>query len=121
MDTSEKYIKMCEKAQEIQETRKIKMSKKFKIIDFTDIIIDKVWLPRQDQLQEMVEGNIAEKFHKFCQFVYPPIIPSEESVVEFINVFTNTFSSFEQLWLAFIMKDKHNKFWNSEKEEWQLK
>jgi len=27
--------------------------------------------------------------------------------------------SMEQLWLAFVMKELHNKVWNSEKEMWE--
>jgi hypothetical protein len=47
-----------------------------------------VWLPRQDQLQEMY-GTFQE-----C------------------SVNGGVVTSMEQLWLAFVMKEKHNKVWN---------
>lgn len=64
-----------------------------------------VWLPRQDQLQEMVKINNAEfpvdvvrKLNSFCEnYVYP-----------------SGLMSMEQLWLAFVMKTKFKKTWNGE-------
>ena len=63
----------------------------------------------QDQLQEMVkEGNkfsytnnlvLAGKFDKFCSWQ--------------ANDITSLDWSMEQLWLAFVMKEKYNKVWNN--------
>ena len=67
MDISKEYIKMCEKAVEIQEIRNqlglgdyyspyghgFSLHGENKLIDKHDII----WLPRQDQLQDMVKGR----------------------------------------------------------------
>lgn len=126
MDTSETYIKMCEKATELQEVWDIRFG------DFhcgkgetevlllinrpedrgNDYIIKSfgIWLPRQDQLQEMVqttnEYNLAEmemRFHEWC--------------VSPLTVYTQThkhLTSMEQLWLAFVMKEEYNKVWNGE-------
>ncbi len=64
-----------------------------------------VWLPRQDQLQGMVfKDMFTDIFH--C-----------------IKIFANTdktlwykdITSMEQLWLAFVMKEKYNKVWNGKK------
>jgi hypothetical protein len=63
-----------------------------------------VWLPRQDQLQEMVEypdlGSILRDVREFWMLnsSYHPI----------------DFTSMEQLWLAFVMKEKFDKVWNGE-------
>ena len=72
-----------------------------------------VWLPRQDQLQEMVkEGNkfsytnnlvLAGKFDKFCSWQ--------------ANDITSLDWSMEQLWLAFGMFKKYNKVWTN--NEWR--
>ena len=122
MDTSETYIKMCEKAKEIQEQKKGHVMQSL----HSDGHIDKVmgvwitrrgeyytgyrlglenevviWLPRQDQLQEIYlksfpEALIVEQF--YCWFSVLPMTPA--------------FTSMEQLWLAFVMKQKYNKVWN---------
>lgn len=105
-----------------------------------------IWLPRQDQLQDMIKGTIFDKINKFNKFFFPllfkinpeidekkleefkkawkenidlvvkslrkvPVIDSTEESIEFINISTNVFESIEQLWLAFIMKEKYNKIW----------
>jgi len=63
-------------------------------------------LERQDQLQEMVDNNttpaknLAKEFGDWC-FALPLTIP-------------NAFASMEQLWLAFVMKEKYNKIWDGE-------
>jgi len=156
MDLSLEYIKMCEKAQEIQS-----------LIDSEDVggswiggsilyhlaptnqshvkdgyyhIIDEyetvkcsecgeekdhikhsvcTWLPRQDQLQEMIierakcspckDVALAYMFHNWmieedgCSFGFGKA------------VFPNP--SMEQLWLCFVMKENFQKVWNG--EEWE--
>ena len=74
MDTSEEYIKMCQKATEVQ------------ALCEADVEIESpsIWLPRQDQLQGMVEYTVG----------------------------VNKFNSMEQLWLAFVMSEKYNKKWD---------
>ena len=160
MDTSETYIKMCEKAEEIQKrwrtaayqeqgdgygslisyfdeankrqrldmflgfytfdgkptTQIISLPSRYSIAqtyagliwqhDLTKV----VWLPRQDQLQEMVggfEAGMIDWWH-WRNAVYPHMQ----------NPHTKEwrFNSFEQLWLAFVMKEKYGKVWNG--EEW---
>ena len=74
---------------------------------------DVVWLPRQDQLQEMVDLPYLVKFE--CQH--------ERIIGELIvfgsdkhsKVFMVSGKSMEQLWLAFVMKEKYNKTWDGEK------
>ena len=67
------------------------------------------WLPRQDQLQKMVEdkdgceeywyNRLIADFNIYCMKIKDPIF------------------SPEQLWLAFVMKEKYNKTWNG--EDWK--
>jgi hypothetical protein len=85
-----------------------------------------IWLPRQDQLQEMLEDKysnldkLVEAFwnafawftkHEGASF-YPPEwafnnnFPPEQNWIKF--------TSMEQLWLAFVMSEKFNKYWNGD-------
>ena len=148
MDTSETYIKMCEKAEEIQHGHKWEYGDWF-IAEFTHWIIgdasfvyepdkeglyhrlDKpgailtqtekyidgylgeklIWLPRQDQLQEMLFniGNIFSPVNAIASmndFIY-----YENKRVKYRGL---PFTSMEQLWLAFVMKEKYNKVWEGE-------
>ena len=66
-----------------------------------------VWLPRQDQSQEMIlpmfKGNcdwMPEECYKFIQLPHP--VKSQ---------------SMEQIWLAFAMQEKFKKIWNGESWE----
>ena len=64
-----------------------------------------VFLPRQDQLQEMVGSPAWDyKFSEFSNWL--DIEPG-------LSIF-NSVTSMEQLWLAFVMKEKFNKVWNGE-------
>ncbi len=119
MDTTPEYIKMCEKAEEIQ-SLKLKpiymmQSETNLLYEDNDIwyifvldkskkswLIKKIWLPRQDQLQEMVIG-IDNEYHLLTSFY------------NFCSHFTHR--SFEKLWFSFVMKEKYNKVWTG--EEWK--
>jgi hypothetical protein len=61
-----------------------------------------IWLPRQDQLQEMIGGNTQAQFIEFFQYTC-------NWDVEF---FCRDSITFEQLWLSFVMKEKYNKTWD---------
>jgi len=126
MDTSEKYIKMSD-CPEIQDW-KIYHLEGFYCVnrDTREIILgwflssaqDKhiVWLPQQDDLQTIawdyydeVEGDLYSLYIFFREFMehyyWHNTYPCE------------IFDSFEQLWLAFVMKSCYNKIWNGEKGE----
>ncbi len=122
MDTSETYIEMCD-CPEIQPKREgtigniyyDKVDKSVYTLGCTrndgvnpfvplQVRLEDegryIWLPRQDQLQKMVtrDGNlpvwkVEEWFHNWIPLGACP-------------------DSFEQLWLAFVMKEKHNKIWD---------
>ena len=131
MDVSPQYVKMCDQAVEIQEQAPTKCSD-FPVTNclriFTDICgewwadrVNKpswwyerkgeivcydplyVWLPRQDELQEMVNDKSAlwptvTLARRFLQFI--------ESWQDLTHI-----PSMEQLWLAFVMKEKWGKVW----------
>ena len=77
MDTSETYVKMCEKAEEIQKNANdiSVLSDKFPDVN-SFWAKGNIWLPRQDQLQEMVvksnyarpERQLIEEFYWFIKF-----------------------------------------------------
>jgi len=141
MDVSKEYIEMCEKAVELREQSPLRedihsccylgdynyMQKEnyfhqgstpTKIVDgvgYSEII--KIWLPRQDQLQEMVlskeepDFNFVywlEIFYEWYENEKGYYFDKEDNEVDF--------KSMEQLWLAFVMAEKYNKRWDG--KEW---
>jgi hypothetical protein len=134
MDLSKKYIKMCKKAEEIQREWRPRIGDFIYDIDYKKIYVitgnpmdelyevtkpilvnetnfkeRDIWLPRIDQLQEMLLSTdlsiewqvILDEFYEFLHLLSTPI-----------------FTSMEQLWLAFVIWEKYKKAWNNEKEEW---
>lgn len=77
--------------------------------------IDYTWLPRQDQLQEMVKGEkhmhlLAYEFACYFHGTVDPLysyLGQDDYTVDADN-------SMEQMWLAFAMKELYNKTWNGE-------
>jgi hypothetical protein len=126
MDCSDAYVKMCQKAEEIQRLWSPAEGDHF-VDDLCHVSIvnpalleylnksfkegkrgSYTWLPRQDQLQEMVvslfKGNcywMMEECYKFMQLPYP--MKSQ---------------SMEQIWLTFVMQQLYQKQWLPEKGEW---
>jgi len=131
MDETEQYIKMCEKATEIQEQWEPKGGDYYRHIPSKSIALvplvhereecalvnvhkkeypdNFVFFPRQDQLQEMVlppwtdkvmSYRITAMLSKFNQWYF--------------YKHAGRFSSMEQLWLGFVMREKYNKVWNGE-------
>ena len=146
MDTSETYVKMCEKAEEIQVGHKFQLGDYYKyhsgwcveaigVYHGDDIEVENLgnnsaspqarcpkghiqylWLPCQDQLQAMAFsywdeiGNDNYTLHTFFNDFIEWDYRHNEYPCEI-------FKSFDQLWLAFVMKEKYNKVWNG--EDWQ--
>ena len=145
MDTSKDYIKMCESAEAIyknplqyhsgdyvynKENWKVVIlyyskyhgNPPFKYLDNKLSI----WLPRQDQLQEMVfkdrvclhyQGReLIKDFYIFthpedgleAMFIHSSINKTISKKCGYISQFT----SMEQLWLAFVQKELYKKTWN---------
>ena len=120
MDTSETYIKMCD-CEEIQshsggdgayyEPHNFVADEEGNIAKEDDgyfyMLFGKkcIWLPRQDQLQEMVSigrGNIVTGLLALNNFI------DRNARYEMLDW------SMEQLWLAFYMSEKHSKTWSGE-------
>ena len=143
MDTSETYIKMCEKAEEIQKLadkywdrfsiacwhspnhvrckghfedwhmaykycpvcgKPLKITPEYSICTRMEGN-DGTWLPRQDQLQEMAFPDESTSVRQMVEPFY-----------EFVKSTNLICASMEQLWLAFVMKERYSKLWNG--EEW---
>ena len=136
MNITERYIIMCEKAEEIQ---KIwipivgdwlwKGSKYLQIEDACGLITDinfqkneEVWLPRQDQLQEMLNEAILARYIKVTAISTSMFYNRIKALQLWIklscekNHYADKLLGFsgEQLWLAFVMYEKYNKIWNGE-------
>lgn len=113
LDTSEKYILMCEKAKEIQDYFDFKNFEfrdktKFSLMCSTFASVygnvkGDVWLPRQDQLQ-ILSGLSWIEFDERC--------------IRFALYNDNPVPEKEQIGIQVIMKEKYGKIWDSEKEEW---
>ncbi len=139
MDTSKEYIQMCEKAGEIQSLEREKVTgdvfhdrhaggeNKTYILQYAQVIASieeksivqyGTWLPRQDQLQELAnyessEGRYYYLLSDFCDWIPRKGVRNEGKGD--INC-----NSMEQLWLAFTMKRKFNKIWDSGTKEWEV-
>jgi hypothetical protein len=121
MDKSPHYIKMCESIKEIQEqwqpefgdfyvsmslgitspcqTSSSDLEKQLSYLK----TIKAVWLPRQEQLQEMVIENYATPWD--LAIAFSNVLMGENAS------YFEKFDSMEKLWLAFIMLEKYKKKW----------
>ncbi len=115
MDTSKKYIKMCEEAGEIQELKKVRdvAHDFYTDVDQCTTIWRTVWLPRQDQLQEMVleYEDVVEKVQSLKDFIFITHKKIGQNSVWMTDSYIIALKSMEQLWLCFVMKEKFNKQW----------
>lgn len=130
VDLSEKYIKMCWKAEEIQKRWIPQIGDYYWLgpeytchpkacrIIVTDPLRfnlfkrqQKVWLPRLDQIQELfypkIDNSVA--IGAYCILLF-----------NFLKKYKDVFwaESNEQAWLALWMWDEHDKIWLDKKEEW---
>jgi len=140
MDTSKEYIEMCRKAVEIQELWEPKkgdffllnpydpLHKRFAIMVLGchwekcqgcshEISDEKcVWLPRQDQLQEMVDWESRGENGTFYQIEALKDWASREiNDMKYSNsdeAFNDKYDTFEKVWLAFVMHEKYGKKWS---------
>jgi len=108
MDTSEQYANMCQKATGIQQLRRmesyIDITEKDYYITALGSDLPTTWLPRQDQLQEIV--------HTCCTNPMCLLIDFFNYCRELPNPAPEGTDSMEQLWLLFTMKTIYSK------EEW---
>ena len=141
MDISERYIGMCEGAEEVQNLWKVSVGdflccternhnnsyREPCVVDtveevqgvtsFSSIGLKNhyqaawfypehnAWLPRQDQLQEMVLSDYGINNPRWAM----------EALIDCLGDEINKFGSHEQVWLGFVMRERHLKTWNGEK------
>ena len=70
-----------------------------------------IWLPTQSQLQEMVLPNLK---YQDTEHLLRALNEWNYSEVGY-EPYSRFYSSMEQLWLAFVMKEKFNKVWTDGK------
>ena len=141
MKNKEQYIKMCD-TPVIQQLIDHDQSHVFGMGDFYatselgvgNVGIDPywanidhpLWLPSQDQLQEMLgTGNEIYSFATWCNPETACLQGDRKAgmfnheycsiCIENRNYKRRTFTSMEQLWLAFYMFEKYSKVWDGDK------
>ena len=114
MDTSETYIKMCHKSRGILPVPDGAVYSRAGLGCYkTEAGYELIYLWSQGELQEMVPSQLAST-QPNCKMI------SELTVFHDYwadNGLPNILTSWEQLWLAFVMQEKHGKQWNG--NEWQ--
>lgn len=131
MDTSETYIKMCQKARELQRLWKCSGGDYFvDTVTFPhEQFVEMVgghspkweydddeysypmhqersfWLPRQDQLQEMVKPRVFGDASQLIRWAYS----YHESMWRQFQ-----YESTEQFWLMFVMRENYRKLWSGQ-------
>ena len=132
MDETPEYILKCQKARkELLDVWEPKsgdyvyndMKKEVRVLYFSDEHGDppekytagvfSMWLPRQDQLQEMIDWFKYTKLD-FCNGTNKAYKLMLWVTLESPGSYWIHGNSMEQLWLAFVMKEKYNKVWNGE-------
>ena len=111
MDQSIEYVKMCN-CPEIQKAEHLE-SHNFYYHGFLAEIMRDVWLPRIDQLQEMIKTPELEDPFCMCVAFYKWW---SEAKANWDNDPDNGYSTMEQLWLGYVMQQLHGKKWNG--DEW---
>jgi len=74
-----------------------------------------IWLPRQDQLQEMVKGDKHMHLlaYEFASYFHGTIDPLYAYLGQ-DNFTVDADNSMEQMWLAFVEKENYNKIWDGD-------
>jgi hypothetical protein len=80
-----------------------------------DLSENSLWLPRQDQLQKIIEPDNSKIYAIIAKVIETQYFDFSKNI--FVAA-TDIFYSMEQLWLGYIMKEKYNKMWNE--EEWLI-
>jgi len=130
---TENYIKMCEQAEEIQKLWR----KPFKnylgdlfwkgkeylmIPEACSFVIEImfepddncIWLPTQEQLQEISQEEYSKSLKKsLAWFGY--FVKFVKNKYQDDSIAHEYFNEMNELWLAFVMKEKYHKIWTGEK------
>ncbi len=135
MDTNKEYIKMCEQAPKLQphdlefeNGDYIFYKGKWGIYfnasfylegTFNEGLIDYESNPFRIHTQDQLQGMVNNKLYDCIQDFYNFCIDYDRNL-EGYKLYNDVeqFTSMEQLWLAFVMKEKYGKTWNG--KEWLL-
>jgi len=118
MDTSEEYVRMCRESIEIQKKWKEDRAdfyfddyyKYVTVLDsFEDNLGNNIWLPRQDQLQAILDSE--RPIGSWHWFIYD-MWEYDRGCVSVRDW------SGEKLWLALVMKELYGKGWNG--STWEI-
>lgn len=138
MDATKDNVEMCLKAHEIQDQWKFTIGDYFTTPDMTasnhnPCIVDDfwlndeltkrtlsnrmksrdwIWLPRQDQLQDMLEDVFSNRE------IVPLTSKLHDVCVHLIQEHNFGGRTMEQLWLAFVMHEKYEKVWSYAHLSW---
>jgi hypothetical protein len=129
MDTSKEYIEMCDKSRELHKKRREDGDFVVTIIGVVCVVDDykdetffgSLWLPRQDQLQEMIDRlawgveYVHDRDGMFFGFYKHSF--ADRNLVEARYSFDG-YDTLEKAYLGMVMKVKYNKVWNG--KEWQI-
>ena len=75
-----------------------------------------IWLPRQDELQQMVKQESDKNYDWQVQLSQLDSFVTERSVHgESFSDYSCQFETWEQLWLAFVMHERYGRRWNGER------
>jgi hypothetical protein len=135
MDNTPKHIKKCWKAVELQKLRGknlwiagdvyVNGANKTALNIYGGLRKDDppsdryhpVWIPRQDQLQELITDkgyvrfSLVEVFYHYCMRMVDYALTKEDYDTEIFN-------SMDELWLAFTMHIRFKKRWSVGREDW---
>ena len=80
--------------------------------------ITRVWLPTQEQLQDMLgeEFHVGKPIHLIKNFDKSCRVGRNRD--NLIDDYWKQFECMNSLWLAFVMKHKYGKVWDNEQGEW---
>jgi len=110
MDTLKEYTEMCKQAIEIQKDYEFKIDDFVSLDDITNKLI---WLPRQDQLQEiLIPFELPENCESLGTDYHNLAYHFGQWVLNKWGV-AICYKTMEQLWLGFVMWKKYKKVWNN--------
>ena len=122
MDITDEYIEMCRKAKEIQKQWKYHSGDyghRFRHVSILHTVgIEQfryTWLPRQDQLQDMLYNTLEGLLLNPLCFIHR-CYKIMGTVAYTYHKDEQNWDTMEKLWLSFVMYEKYNKIWNS--SEW---
>ena len=119
MDLSTEYVMMCEAAKEIQEmVASREMTNK-------DFVASKgsgapIWLPRQDQLVDMMISREDEDTADAEYNSHTDVLAWKTKKLSETIKKNPAIISMEMAWLATVMKYFYAKTWNLVKKEWEV-